>query len=680
MGLRSLASTLIERYQFARQHGITFGGKRDMYDALGYARVLTPMDYRERYERGDIAARIVEALPKATWRGTGELVEDEDPDNVTDFEQAWFDLNDKLKIWSVLARADILSGINRYAVVLIGTKGDISSELDKGKPGELLYLTPFPEDDAVIESYVTDSADERFGLPLTYQLKRTRAAGGTGVSANFGRSAHWSRVLHIACDTLDDAVFGQPRLQRVWNRLDDLDKVSGGGAEAFWLRAHQGYQLKLDPDVVIEPDSAEAKALNDEVDEYVNGMRRYVRTRGMEMQVHSSDVADFSRPIDALLTLIAGATGIPKRILVGSEMGQLASTQDRSNWRDQVQDRRDGWASPQVLRPFVDRLIEYGYLPEPKEYEVRWPTIQFLDETERAEVANKWATINAAYKGEAVIEPNEIRDRLLDLPPLKARQEALVQPAPEVAPAKVPPGMKAALPKPNPFVAQPKPATGPAATDTIGAKPVDGGPAPGEDPAGVAQAGVKPALPKLDKAKPKVAQPKAAADWDPALHPQAPAGSPDGGQFTSSGGAASSAVDSKPAPSVGRPLTGDNWLAKNGGRVPASGKNQAAVNAIDKAVTEYGAQKRFQQGQGDKSYALYAGVRDHLEVIGFKPQDEERGSNYSTSSHGRVRMVHDILGSFVIDRAYLAADPGAAAQGVRGIHQVVVRYTKPAAK
>lgn len=439
--LRSLTSTLIQRAQWLTRHGITFNGARDAYAALGYERDLTVIQYRQRWERGDIAARIIECAPLATWRGSGEIVEDDDPDSTTEFEEAWDDLNERLKIWSVLQRADILAGIGRYSVILLGGKGDLSSELEKGKPEDLLYLQPFAEDDATILAYDTKADSPRFGLPTAYQLKRVRSAAV--MSEAFGRSIHWSRIIHVADKAIEDNVFGEPRLKRVWNRLDDLDKVVGGGSEAFWLRANQGTQFDLEPDMQISPEE-EAK-LKEEVDEFVNGMRRFVRTRGMKIKTMGSDVANFDPQADRILSLIAGAIGIPKRILIGSEMGQLASSQDRSNWRDQIQDRRSGWAEPMVVRPLIDRLTQYGYLPTPAEYHVRWPTIQYLDESERADIAVKWANVNQSYGGEVVVEPNEIRDQVLGLEKLEKRAEAIVEPAPEVEPGKVPPGMKEAV-------------------------------------------------------------------------------------------------------------------------------------------------------------------------------------------------------------------------------------------
>lgn len=412
MNFRTLSSVLVDRLQFLQRAGLTFKGARDSYEVLGYERVLKPIDYRQRYERGGIAGRIVEALPKATWRGGAELIEDEDPDTITEFEQAWLDLDARLKLWSFLQKADILAALGQYAVVLIGAKGELESELPRGSSeDQLLYLSTFSEEDATIKDYDTDTKSPRFGLPVSYQLKRTNVA-----SSDLTRPVHWTRVIHVAVETLDTEVLGQPRLKRCWNLLDDLDKVTGGGAEAFWMRANQGLQMDVDKDMK-ELSEPERTALQTQADEYQHNIRRILRTRGVSINTLGSDVADFSSPADAVITQIAGSIGIPKRILTGSEMGQLASGQDRDNWDTMVQDRRTSFAGPCLVQPLVDRLIEFGYLPKPTQYAVKWPEIKNLTEIERGAGAAQWANINQK-QGETVFTADEIRDRWFSMAPL----------------------------------------------------------------------------------------------------------------------------------------------------------------------------------------------------------------------------------------------------------------------
>lgn len=418
-------AVLADRIGLGRLAGLqsTHDGKRDVWTALGYPTKITPAMSKDRYERDEMAATIVEAMPKSTWRGRGELVEDENPDTVTPFEEAWFTLSDRVGVWSVLQRADILAGLGRFAVVLIGGPGTtLSEELPKMRgPEDIRFLWPFGEDRVSVadEDLVDDPQDPRFMFPNVYTIKGLTARRGTTMD----RKAHWTRVQHIADGLLDNALYSAPRLARVWNRLLDLEKVVGGGSEAFWLRVNQGMQLDMDKDVYAalqeNPELlASTKAdLENQIDEYQHHMRRVLRTAGMNLEMLGADVANFANQVDAIVSLLAAGSRIPKRILMGSEMGELASSQDRDNWTERVSDRREAFAAPHVVRPLIDRLIDHGALPAPKEYQVRWPEIESMDEEQRATIAWKYAQTNQAA-GETVVTPDEIRDRILGLPPL----------------------------------------------------------------------------------------------------------------------------------------------------------------------------------------------------------------------------------------------------------------------
>lgn len=433
--LRAAAGVMLERLAFMREAGITFGGARDLYTVLGYDRIITAKQYRDRYARGGLAKRIVDAFPNATWRGVHDVYEDDDPKTQTAFESAWLALATRLKIWAILQRADKLAGLSHYSVVLIGAEGDYGTELPRGNgtPDGILFLTPFSGGggpgltqngsaqsganyvDATIQELEQDTQSPRFGLPKTYQLRRLDLT-----SPELQKPVHWSRVLHIAEDCLDNDVYGIPRLEAVWNLLDDLDKVVGGGAEAFWLRANRGLHFDVDKDAVLTPD--EKAKITEQADEYQHQLRRFIQTRKVTVNELGSDVANFANPSDAILTLIAGTLGIPKRILTGSEMGELASSQDRDNWKDQIAGRQSSHAEPYVLRPLIDRLVAYDYLPKPaKPYQVAWALMETLTEKEKADGATSWADTNQK-QGTTVFTEDEIRDKWYRLPPLLPEQ------------------------------------------------------------------------------------------------------------------------------------------------------------------------------------------------------------------------------------------------------------------
>lgn len=439
------ASILVERLQWMRQAGITFGGKRDLYKNFGYERILSVWDYRDRYARNGIAKRIVETPAKATWRGGVKLIESPDKKTDTPLESEWAIFQRRLKVTSTLLKVDILSRLSTYSVLFIGATGDVNTELPKGDGTTkgIKYLSPFcgaggpgysdknqpgaQYVDATIKEFEEDATSERFGLPKTYRLRRTDFSAPA-----LQKDVHWSRIIHVAEDALDDNVYGIPALEAPWNLLDDLEKVTGGGAEAFYQRANRGRQFNIDPAVkdLTEP---QKRDFAKQIEELEHGITRNIRTRGVDVKEFGSDVADFNNPADAILTQLSGTTSIPKRLLTGSEMGELASSQDRDNWRDQVNGRRESHAEPNILFAFVQRLMDYNYLPLVEDYSAEWGSVLNRTDEEKQKGAKSWA--DTSTKEGPSFTRDEIRHEWYGMEPLTEEQKAEIiknQPPPRI--------------------------------------------------------------------------------------------------------------------------------------------------------------------------------------------------------------------------------------------------------
>lgn len=243
-GMRFL-STMLGRLGFATRAGLGYRGRRDYYSSLGYSDLLTPTDYRERYEREGMARRVVRVFPESTWAGGAALIEDQDPDVTTDFEREFATMAERLSLWPRFMRADVLAGIGRFGVLVIGAPGDIEEPLPQlDGPDDIMYLQPYSEESVQGIEFVDDHEDPRFGQPLSYQISIGNPefiSGGTQqVARTQTKKVHWTRTIHFADNLLDNEVYGEPRLRPVWNYLDDLLKVVGGGAEAAWKRADPG--------------------------------------------------------------------------------------------------------------------------------------------------------------------------------------------------------------------------------------------------------------------------------------------------------------------------------------------------------------------------------------------------------------------------------------------------------
>jgi len=443
--LRVAASLLKSRSELAEAMGITFGGARDAYQVLGYKKVLGADDYAGRYARNGLARRIVNAAPMATWRVPPQVFEDEDPEKLTEFEQAFDALAKRLRLWSLLLRADKLAGLGRYSVLLLGVQDgrQLSEPLESvSDPERLLFLAPYSEARAKIKAFDKNTQSARFGLPDTYEIDLVGALkeGATTTISGAKATVHHSRVLHVTDDLLEDNIYGAPRLECVWNLLDDLDKCTGGGAEAFWRSAYQGLHANIADDLELKPE--DETAISDEIDEYQHGMRRFIRTRGVEINALGATAADPKGAAGVVLQQISGATGIPLRILVGSERGELASQQDRENWADRTRGRQESLAGPQMVEPLIRRFIAMGVLPEPKDLHVDWQDIQVLSETEQALVLERRATATKLFgtrEADRIIAPSEGREAL-GLPPDRPDHEPPMPPTAVIArPVPAPP-------------------------------------------------------------------------------------------------------------------------------------------------------------------------------------------------------------------------------------------------
>jgi len=395
--LQTLASMIVARAQLATSLGYQYGANRDLYQALGYSRSLEWKDYWSQYSRQDIAKAIIDRPVKATWQGQLELIESEDADR-TPFEQAWFDLNKRLKLRSLLARVDRLTGIGRYGILLLGLDDVSSSEgfVRPVKAGmrKLVYVKPFGEDSAKIESFEENTTNERYGLPKIYSILVSNVTGGGSTTIQ----VHYSRVIHILEDSLESEVYGIPKLESVFNRLMDLEKLVGGDAEMFWRGARPGFQGVVDKDYAMTQTTKDD--LKEQIDEYEHNLRRILVNEGVDLKALEQQVADPKGHFDIQMACISAVTGIPMRILMGSERGQLASDQDTNEWKTWVQSRREDHAEPHIIQPFVDRLIGLKVLPKPETkngYMVDWLDLFSVSEKERVEIGKSRANSIREY-------------------------------------------------------------------------------------------------------------------------------------------------------------------------------------------------------------------------------------------------------------------------------------------
>jgi hypothetical protein len=405
-----LSRSILQR----KAHGFTNKGNRDMYTVLGYPQTIDIKEYLSRYARQDIAKRIVDAFPKACFSTPPVVQDDPDTDSMTAFEASIEDLDNKHKIFNCLYKADILASLGRFSIILIGLRDQMplnQPTTPTPTPTELLYLSNYSEESVTIKEYDTDTTSERYSLPLIYQIQTLEGDDRTKTLL-----VHYSRIVHIPAEgSLTNKLLGTPRLECVYNQLINLEKVVGGAAEVFWLSARAGLQINNTGDGILD-----SKGIEEAIDNFQNQLSRTILTENMEVKPVIMPIANCDSQVDAILKLISAATGIPARMLTGSEEAKLAGEADQQSWLDRIKERQANYVEPTLITPFIQRLVEVGSLPEPMNK--KW-TVLFEDQkpspNAKAELAIKTAqaiaTYSSALGADMLITPQQFVEDILGL-------------------------------------------------------------------------------------------------------------------------------------------------------------------------------------------------------------------------------------------------------------------------
>lgn len=385
---------------------------RNVNAECGYPVRPTVQDYKDFYDREGVANRVVGVFPEECWSVHPELYEAEGGAD-TPFERAWNELLEAQNVWHVLHRADELSGIGHYGIVLIGLDDGLKLEqpvagvdastgqsLDD-RPRRVTFLRTFDQTACRADKLETSVLSPRFGLPVTYTVRFADpdAYEQEVASAYTEHRVHWTRVLHVADNRKGSEAFGVPRMQPVFNRLFDLRKILSANGEAYWKSGFPGLALEAPPDPTglsdVEIDEASIK---EQLGDFFSGLQRYIALTNLTVKPLVPALADPSPHVEQHLRVIAMTLGVPYRVLAGSEVGQLASVQDATTWNRRVFRRQTLYLDPMLVRPFVTKLVVLNALPKPKSrLKLAWTDLNSMSDKDRADVALKKAQAMLAY-------------------------------------------------------------------------------------------------------------------------------------------------------------------------------------------------------------------------------------------------------------------------------------------
>lgn len=369
--------------------------------------MITAQMYRELHDRNAVANRVNRVYPDECWK-VMPVIQETDDETKTAFEKAVDNLGKTLQtersyaadaklasFWSNIHEGDVKCGIGNFGILFLGFDdgGDLSDPAPgyaKGDDGVtvnaegstgLLYVTALDESEVTIGKLDNDERSPRYGMPLSYGIifnneSVEEATKPTPVNTE----VHWSRVIHLTEG-------GVPRCKKVWNNLIDLKKIYGGSAEGFWSGAIPTLTFTAHPQFA--NGKMDQDDLKEQLNKYYQYVQRYLASNGGRWDIIAPEVVNPLQHIEAQMEAICVAIGCPKRIFMGVEQGELASTGERDTWNERLVSRQELFITPKVIHPLIDRLITVGVLPEPPEgYYVTWPDMMMQTAKAKANLSS----------------------------------------------------------------------------------------------------------------------------------------------------------------------------------------------------------------------------------------------------------------------------------------------------
>ncbi|WP_126665247.1 anti-CBASS protein Acb1 family protein [Haloterrigena salifodinae] len=409
-----------QRADMQMRHALTaaidseIGGGQDKYDVFGWDEDPEVEDYYGMYLRNAYARAVCDQPVDTTWRDApqiedrGETADDEQ----TEFEQEVEHLVEDLRLWHYTHRADKLSGIGEFGILVlefddIDSPEGFADEVDENSVSELNGLRPFSQA-SVDEIELGGPGSGRWGEPNVYHVDLDDEDDAVSHNGPTELEIHHSRVVHIPSDgLLDDEIRGTPRQEPIWNNLVDIEKALGSAGEVAYRASAWGINVNISPDYQLEDGGDN---LRDHLQRWYYGLEPILRTEGADdVQNLGGETIDPQPIIDPNVAAISAQVGIPQSVLKGNETGERATQQDLREWYGKIQSRREEFVTPTFVREIIDRCLRYGVLIAPAGqaenreiggYDVSWPPLAETDESEVASIKKTRAEfLNTATAG-----------------------------------------------------------------------------------------------------------------------------------------------------------------------------------------------------------------------------------------------------------------------------------------
>lgn len=418
--------------------------KHDHYKDFGWPEpgMITFNDCYEMYCRNGIGTAVVDKTIAKTWETHPFLLEKPRDGSAagkrskeTPLESAIRQHLSSIRGWQSLMDADRRSEVGRYAgaILRIGDDQDWDKPVGRVRGGikALAEIIPAWEGQLAVSQWDTNERtpdgkpNPNYGKPAMFQFNE-QAIGEVVNGAGRCLMIHPDRVVVWSAN---GTVHNRLGLESVFNALINGAKISGAGGEGFYKNARNNPVVSAQKDARLDL-MAKAygmtleqlnDAMSDQVAKWTRGFDYGLFLQGMDAKALSVTLPSPEHFYNITLQEVSAAKRIPLKILVGSQSGERASTEDSNEWGQTNNGRRMNETVPNIMS-LVNRFVRFGMLPA-RDWSVFWTDLTEASMSEKIDRVGKMAEANAKLQaaGEFYFTPEEVR-AVVDLEPLSEEE------------------------------------------------------------------------------------------------------------------------------------------------------------------------------------------------------------------------------------------------------------------
>ena len=435
----SAVITNADRNQLNRDVPMYYGGflggseKHQLYKDFGYPALLNSQLIYDLYKRSPLAKAAISLTLRRCWLDIPMLRRtDDELDAQEEALQAVFE---RSNFWQRFQDADRYSMIGCYGALILRLKDNKELKepvetVPNGIEG-LEEIVPVRDMDIRVQTVHTDPNDpDNYGKAEMYEYSELDAKGVRQRLV----PVHPDRVLIISPD---GTVRNRSALESGFNALVDIEKVRGAASEALYKNSRMGIHMNIIGES--ELDNAEgpqtldgmdgdtfAEQITKQLDKFNAKYENMIVTENMESTVLNTSMSGSEHVMRNNIMDFAASFQIPFRILIGSQSGERAASEDALEWARTCQARRVNMLQP-IIRKLIDRFIEWkmidgsGTMP----WRIEWQSLTeatVAEQEARAKIMNE-SNSQAWTAGKRVtFTRDEVRDAL-GFKPLTDEQE-----------------------------------------------------------------------------------------------------------------------------------------------------------------------------------------------------------------------------------------------------------------